>query len=273
MTIVHSGTWLNTSCRGRGSSSTTTTMENVHPQDLPVFLDPLLDYFSEHLPASLYDTIFTVFSYGIMLLSGLFSLVAGLLSWKPWEWDAQKILPPLIIFLTAYYTLLSLYRTTSFMVRMTFRVVKWGLIFGLLGTSIGWFAGTNGGQTGSALSGASQGQEGSTTAGGRTGGRARPRPWESFTAHYQYNEQDAQHAEDTTTDAQHVIQYIKNLAGRAVGGSAFDLVAGAKGFLDNIAEAASSNSGEDETTAGQGKARKQTRRKAKTSTQRRTTFR
>ncbi|KAI5123850.1 hypothetical protein M0805_005668 [Coniferiporia weirii] len=255
-------------------------MENINAQDLPVFLDPLLDYFSEHLSPSLYDAIFTVLSYSLMILSSVTSFATALTSLKPWEWDAQTILPPLILFLTAYYTLLSMYRTASFMVRMTFRFVKWAIIIGLLGGSIGWLAMADGGGGGSALDAfrdAFQGQEGNSRAGGRTAGRARPRPWESFAEHqqWQYDEQAARRMEedDTAIDAQNVIRHIANFAGRAIGGSAFDIVAGAKSFMGNIAEAAAGNSGGDETAGGQGSAEgvgKRPRRKTETTTGRRT---
>ncbi|KAH8119195.1 hypothetical protein DFH11DRAFT_1563476 [Phellopilus nigrolimitatus] len=242
-------------------------MNNLHPQDLPAFLDPLLDYLSSHLPPPLYSAIFSALSHGLVLLSGFISLVATLPSWKPWEWDAQKVLPPIIIALSAYYALFSLFRTTTWMIRMTFRVVKWSIIIGVLSAGLGYFSAPHGGrgdEEGGALDmlrNAIQGQDGTDGAGlgGRTRGRsrnARPRAYDSFQAHqqWQYNEQEAHRAqeEDSMSDAQRVIQYIAGFTGRTLSGAAFDVVAGAKSLLDNIAETATDGSEkEQEGTTGQ----------------------
>lgn len=241
---------------------------NLRPQDLPAFIDPLLDYLAEHLPPSLYDTLFTVLSYGLMLVSGLFSLVSSLPSLKPWEWDAQTILPPLIMFLTAYYTLLSLYRTTSFMVRMVFRVVKWILILGLLGATAGWFAGTNG-EAGSPLDvfrDAIQGR-GAPAAGNRGRPRqTRPRIYESFNAHQQwrYNEAEARRVEqrDAASDAQRFIQSVAGFAGRALGSLPLDVLS--KTFFERLSNPAAGDSDDGSSSSG-GQTRQQPNRKAKTS--------
>ena len=244
-------------------------MDNIRPQDLPAFLDPLLDYLADHLPPSLYNALFTALSYGLMLFSGLLSLVAALPSWKPWDWDAQKVIPPLIVFLTAYYTLLNIYRTTSFMVRTTFWLMKWGAIFGLVGAGVGWLSGSTGGGAGASRRDASSRRQGQ--AGGRAGSAARPRPWDSFSDHrqWQYNEREAGRAQedDSASDAQHIIQQIADYAGRAMGGSAYDLISGAKSFLDRIADASSTGE-QDDSAANQGRSSTR-RRKTKASTQQR----
>lgn len=259
------------------------------PQDLPAFLDPLLDYLAEHLPPPLYDALFTAASYGLTLLTAAFSLVSSLSSWKPWEWDAQTVLPPLIMLLTAYYTLLSLYRTTSFMVRTTFKLIKWSAIIGVLGAGAGWFAGTNGGGEGGAggalgmlrdmLQG--QGQRGAgagTGAGARRRTRTpRPRAYDSFNAHqqWQYNEEEARRAEqgDSASDAQRIIKSIASFAGQAMGGTAFDVLANAKSLFDGLTNPAEDGANEDDPAFGSGEAgsdsasngrrRKQPSRKAK----------
>lgn len=260
-------------------------MDNVRPNDLPQFLDPLLDFLADHLPSSIYDTLFVALSYGLMLMSGLFSLVAAMPSLKPWEWDAQTILPPLIMFLTAYYTLLSLYRTTSFMVRMVFRVLKWGLVLGVLGAGAGWFAGmdaNNGGAAGGlgALRDALQAQgRGAAGAGARDRTRnpnPRPRAYESFTAHEQwrYNEEEARRAEqaDAASDAQRFIQSVAGFAGRAIGGAGWDVLSNAKKILDSLT-APTGGSTNEEGSASSGQTRKQPHRKAKASARRKTASR
>lgn len=258
----------------RSTVASSTVMDNIRPQDLPAFLDPLLNYLADHLPSSLYNTLFTALSYSLMLLSGLLSLVAAMPSWKPWEWDAQKVIPPLIVFLTAYYTLLNIYRTTSFMVRMTFRLMKWGAIFGLLGAGIGWLSGSNGGPAGASRRDASrsQGQNGRRSSSG-----ARPGAWDSFADHrqWQHNEQEARRAEqaDSISDTQRIIQQVADYAGRAMGGSAFDIISGAKSFLDRLAEASPADSNNNAAAANDGQSSTSRRRKTKASTQRKSSSR
>lgn len=246
-------------------------MDNIHPRDLPAFLDPALDFLADHLPAPVYDTLFSILSYGLLLASGAFSLLTTLPSWKPWEWDAQKVLPPLISILAAYYTLLSIYRTTSWMVRTTFWVLKWAVIASILGATFGWLN-TNGAAQGGALGsllGTLQNQEGARAQTARAGGRSRsgrPRPWDSFDTHqqWQYSEREQQRAQEQSS-LSGVLQYVAGLAGRAMGGGAGEVIVGVKDFLDNVAQSASeSSSGESEQgrTDGQ-QSRKQASRNAK----------
>lgn len=242
-------------------------MDNVHPQDLPTFLDPLLDYLADHLPAPIYDTLFTVFSYGLLLASGAFSLLTTLPSWKPWEWDAQKVLPPLISVLAAYYTLLSIYRTTGWMVRTAFWVVKWTVIAGILGASFGWLSANGDGQNGlSSIFGSLQNQEGARRT-GRSGARSRngrPRPWEFFEAHqqWQYNERD-QHQAQEQNAVSNVLQYIAGIAGRAMGGRAYEVIDGVKHILDVAQGEGNGNEGGQERSGAQQPSREQPKRKGK----------
>ncbi|KAL5528293.1 hypothetical protein ACEPAF_7429 [Sanghuangporus sanghuang] len=261
-------------------------MDNVRPDDLPTFLDPLLDYLAATLPPSIYSLLFTALSYALMAVSGLSSLVASIPSLKPWEWDAQTVLPPLIMFLTAYYTLLSLYRTTSFMVRVVFRVVKWGLILGLLGASAGWLVGDqdiNNNQLGGVLgafrdglhghghregAGAVAGVGGAGARGGARTPRQRPRMYESFAAHEQwrYNEEQGRQA-GSASDAQRFVESVAGLAGRTVGGLGYDLLSNAKSFFDSMADLGATGPGEQ----GSASTRKQAERKASRASVRRKT--
>jgi hypothetical protein len=246
-------------------SSSFVTMDQVHqlrPQDLPSFLDPLLDYLAEQLPAPLYDSLFTFLSYALIVLSGLFKLVSAIPSYKPWEWDAQTILPPLIVFLSAYYVFISMYRTTTFFIRTAFRLIKWGTIFTILGAAYAWFTNGGGGDELNELFGnrRSDVNGGRSTARSR---RARPKPWESFDTHqqWQYNEEQARQADADAqgSDMQRAVQYIAGVAGRAMGGS---LLTNVKSFLDDTFEAAGERKrGEDgEGSTG---SKKQSGRKAK----------
>lgn len=272
-------------------------MDDIRPQHLPAFLDPLLDHLADFLPPSLYNTLFTLLSYTVILISPILTTVSY---WKPWEWqwDTQKLLPPLIVFLIAYYTLLNIYRTTTFMVRMTFRLLKWAAIFGMLGAAIGWLnfnnnntSGSSGGFAGGGKGAASgrrrdggadaslnQGQS-ARRSGSRSGGNTRPRAWDSFADHkqWQYNEQQRQAPRaqqgDSDGQQQHIIQQIADYAGRAMGGSAYDIISGAKSFLDKLAEASSADV-EDGTTGGNHDRQPSTKnRKEKVSSQRKASSR
>lgn len=193
---------------------------NVHPQDLPAFLDPFLDFLAERLPPSLFDAVYVVLSYGLLLISAAFSFLASLPSWKPWEWDAQKIVPPLISILAAYYAILSVYRTTGWMVRMTFRLMGWGVILGLIGAGTGWYMGANGGEGG--LFGAAHDGAAAYERQGRR--RDRPRAWEPFGAHddWQYNEREARREEEER-GASGIERFLRE----TFGGNLYDLAGAA----------------------------------------------
>lgn len=187
---------------------------------LPAVLNPLLDYLDDHLPPELYSFIHAFLSHTLALLATFISLVSSFLASKPWEWDAQTIIPPLISFLAAYLALVSLYRTTSWIFRTTFWFIKWGTIFAVLAASAGWYMGNhdaNGGgrdlvsSLGAVLLSVLNG-------GGRAGAGARfpeatPRtskhrakPWESFENRWQYREDNPTQARDS--DAQQIMSDI-----------------------------------------------------------------
>ncbi|EEB98901.1 hypothetical protein MPER_01509 [Moniliophthora perniciosa FA553] len=125
-------------------------MANITPADipLPAFLDPLLDYLSDNLPPPIYSFIITFASHSLALISALSSLFSTLLRTNPSQWDAQTILPPLIAFLTAYLALVSVYRTTTWMVRTSFWFIKWGTILAVLFGGMGWIMGSGGNAVG-----------------------------------------------------------------------------------------------------------------------------
>jgi len=193
---------------------------------LPAVLGPLLDYLDEHLPPELYSFITSFLSHTLALLTAFISLVSSLLASKPWEWNAQTIIPPLISFLAAYLALVSLYRTTSWIFRTVFWFIKWGMVIAVLAAGAGWYMGNqdvNGGRDlvsslGAVLSALNGG------GGEGTGARfpettphtskRRTKPWESFESRWQYREDNPTQARDS--DAQKIMSDIVAAANRVL---------------------------------------------------------
>src|SRR5882762_7233008 len=117
-------------------------MVDIDPSSisLPAIIDPILSYLSSILPPPLYSFLLTFLAHSLALFTSLISLGYTLLSSRPWEWDAQTVIPPLITFLAAYLALVSLYRTTSWMFQTGMWVMKWGTILGALIAGAGWVA-------------------------------------------------------------------------------------------------------------------------------------
>jgi hypothetical protein len=124
---------------------------------LPQFLDPVLDYLYDVLPPPFNNILTTVLSHGATLANSLYRLFGYLSSSSPTTWDAQTILPPLISVLAAYLALLSLWRTTSWMVRTSLWFAKWGTILAALAGGAGYFAAQGGGEGGRGANGAGRG--------------------------------------------------------------------------------------------------------------------
>ncbi|CAL1708160.1 unnamed protein product [Somion occarium] len=267
-------------------------MSNV---DLPEFLDPVLDYLSDHIPPTLYSVLETLLSHSIALVSSLLGLVTAFIT-EPSSWDTQRILPPLITLLTVYVALFSFYRTTGWMIRTAFAFVKWGTIFGLIGIGAGYIlANANvdgeGNGVGALFAGAGlipmmgglildmingQGQD---AAGGRRGSRnaqssprtrsrtqpnsqSRPNVWDSWDRHrdWQYSEND-QAGRDSNMNVQQVVSEVLGAAGRVVEESGW--WEAAKGAADGLTKGAG-NAGQEGEGGSSG--RRSTRRsKAKAS--------
>ncbi|KAG6332605.1 hypothetical protein ID866_6483 [Astraeus odoratus] len=203
----------------------------MDPSDapLPAFLDPLLDYLSDQLPSPLYSFLLSFLSHTLALLSALLSLAQSLVASKPWEWDAQTIIPPLISVLAAYLALHSLYRTTSWMFRTAFWFAKWGTILAVVSAGMGWYmadqnAGGGDGRgnslissLGGVLTNILDGYGGPTntrSSRSRTSKTTtRPKSWESFDKHraWQYQEQQVR---EGPTDAQRIVSDIAATASR-----------------------------------------------------------
>jgi hypothetical protein len=208
-------------------------MDQVTDIKLPDFLDPLLSYLSDTLPHPLYSFLLSLLAHSLALTTALFSLLTSLITTSPLEWDAQTVLPPLISILAAYLAILSLYRTTSWMIRASMWFVKWGAIFGALIGGAGWYMGNRNGVGGygvvagvvglvlDVINGQGQNAVGGSRARprpqsshkrARASGGNKPKPWESFERHrqWQYRENEVGGGNE---DVQKVIGSIIGAAG------------------------------------------------------------
>ncbi|KAG2368391.1 hypothetical protein BDR07DRAFT_1391279 [Suillus spraguei] len=198
---------------------------------LPAFLDPLLGFLAEQLPPPLYSFLLSFLSHSLALFTALLSLISSLIASKPWQWDAQTIIPPLISVLAAYLALVSLYRTTSWMVRTSIWFIKWGTILGALAAGLGWYMGQNAGAVNTSIVSSLGGfiwdvlneqaqptpstQRSSRSPKTRTQHKSndRPRSWESFAKHKQWQNQEHD-ANQEGNDAQRIMSNIAKAANR-----------------------------------------------------------
>ncbi|KAI6002803.1 hypothetical protein EDD15DRAFT_2157478 [Pisolithus albus] len=203
---------------------------------LPPFLDPLLDFLSDQLPPPLYTFLLSFLSHTITLLTSLISLAQSVIAAKPWEWDPQTIIPPLISILAAYLALYSLYRTTGWMFRTVFWFVKWGTILAALSAGVGWYmANQNSSGTGNDDLISSLGKafvsvpnsHGCDTAdvdpphsqmntASQTGEKVRPKPWDSFDKHRAWQHQKQAGSGAGISNAQQIMADIATAAGRTL---------------------------------------------------------
>ncbi|PBK95681.1 hypothetical protein ARMGADRAFT_894201, partial [Armillaria gallica] len=105
-------------------------------------LEPILSLLKEQLPPPVYSFIISMLSHCLAFCTAFYTLVGGLASTNPLQWNAQTVLPPLIAVFSAYFALLSLYRTTSWMLRTSFWFIKWGTIVAALIGASGWVFGS-----------------------------------------------------------------------------------------------------------------------------------
>jgi len=229
---------------------------------LPAFLDPLLDFLADQLPPPLYSFLISLLSHALALFTALLSLISSLYSSKPWEWDAQTIIPPLISFLAAYLALVSLYRTTSWMVRTSIWFIKWGTILGALTAGMGWYLGNQNAGAGNksiitSLGGfifdMLNGQGQYTPAPKRSSRTPRTRPqrkssdrpksWESFDKQKQWQYQE-QNGNNDGNDAQNIMSNIMKAANRVLAESGWWDVA--QGLFDGSTSDDKAKPGDDQ---------------------------
>lgn len=222
---------------------------------LPALLDPLLEYFSNVLPPPLYSLLVKLVSHSLAAIYALLKLSNSLLTNAPEDWNVQTILPPLITIFTAYLAISSFYRTTSWLLRLSFWFMKWGTLFGVLIGGLGYLLGTAGGD-GLANQGVIPGigdllwslleDPRNAKATRATGSRnkksnaKRPKPWESFNRHkdWQYQEDRDRKGNE---EAQQIISQIVDAAGNMFGG-------GWLGAVKDIVVDAGSKPNEDGST-------------------------
>lgn len=168
------------------------------------------------------------------------TLLTSLLSKHPLEWDAQTVLPPLITLLAAYLALAGLYRTTTWMIRTSFWFMKWAIILGTLVAGIGWYMGVSQAQVGGLTNSGVMSYVGNialdmingpnrNAAGGERTARSRtsqthkeagerPKPWESFSRHREWEYSEDQTAErDGTSNLDDLINNLIGAAGQVLG--------------------------------------------------------
>jgi hypothetical protein len=164
----------------------------------------LLAYLADVLPSPIYSFLLTFMSNVLDLFTAALRLTTTLYAQSRLEWNAQTLLPPIISILAAYLALASLYRTTSWMFRTSMWFVKWGIIFAALLATTGWFMeNTQGNTIGNYMSiggsvwkfvadSTQKTPLGSSSSRSR---KTRPKPWESFERHreWQYQEREVRH--------------------------------------------------------------------------------
>lgn len=208
-------------------------MVNPAPGLLPALLDPVLDYLSNNLPRPLYTLLVKLLSHSIAALSALFQLSNSLLTNAPEDWNAQNILPPIITILAAYLAISSFYRTTSWLLRISFWFMKWGALFGIFIGGVGYLLGNAngnglenqggilglGGLFGTLLEDPRQRKSyQAASSRNKKPNAKRPKAWESFDHH-----NNRQHQEDANNQGnkhvEEIISQIVDTAGGLVGGA------------------------------------------------------
>jgi hypothetical protein len=107
-------------------------------EQLPAFVFPVLAYLSSVLPPPLYGIVLVAVTRIFAIAYSALTIATSLLRSN---YDAQTLLPPLISLFIAYLALLSLYRTTSWILRLCIWMVKWTVVIGGALTLAGWVLG------------------------------------------------------------------------------------------------------------------------------------
>jgi hypothetical protein len=220
-------------------------MATVTPPQIPVppFLEPLLSYIASCLPPPVYSALLTLLTHGLAFFSALIGLGSALISSNPSDWDAQKIIPPLITLLAAYLALASAVRTATWFVRTTAWLFKWGIVVAAVSAVVAWVLGAAANAGGGGGGGIvpsliamvldktdGQGQDGAAggTRGSRQRSRPRPQAWDSFEQHWEWQFEEQQwNAADAASPAAHVQQFVADALDRARDGSWLSIARGA----------------------------------------------
>ncbi|KAF9451298.1 hypothetical protein P691DRAFT_797015 [Macrolepiota fuliginosa MF-IS2] len=216
--------------------------------NLPAIFDPIINYLADTLPPPLYAFTLKLLSHCLVLISALFNLLASLLSRSPLDWDAQTVLPPLIALLAAYWTLVSIYRTTTWVVRTGFWFMKWGIILSALAAGTGWYLGTAQAQDGGLMNtslvsyisnialdmmnGRTSGPLGDDGTRHTRSRNTRPKPWESFNRHQEWQYSEDQAKTNENSDLETLMNSLIGVAGRAFGSDSWWMAL--KGGADGV---------------------------------------
>lgn len=198
----------------------------------------LLESLADVLPSPIYSFLLTLMSNALDLFTAFLRLTTTLYSQSPFEWNAQTLLPPIISILAAYLALASLYRTTSWMFRTGIWFVKWGIILAALLATTGWFVeNTQGNTIGNYMSiggsvwkfVADSTQKTSLGSSSSRSRKARPKPWESFERHREWQYQEREDAQDDLPDfVKHIVDAAKAIGDWQWGSDKSDATSGSK---------------------------------------------
>ncbi|KAG6891764.1 hypothetical protein C0992_006185 [Termitomyces sp. T32_za158] len=226
--------------------------------NVPNLLAPVLSYLANTLPPPLYSFVMNAFSHILALSYATFDLISTLISKSPLEWNLQAVLPPLITLFAAYFALLSFYRTTTWMLRMSIFFIKWGTFFGILIACTAWYMGNQStvgrysgivSTVGNFVLDAVNGPQPKTTGHSWSDSRKqssrsqgseqrKPRVWDSFERHREWQHKQTQ-GDGAAADAQKVIDDIIGSAGNFVRENGWWRVV--KNIMEGVTEKGHSN--------------------------------
>jgi hypothetical protein len=215
-------------------------MANVNPPQIPLpdFLNPLFSYISSCLPPPVYGALLTLLAHGLAFFNALLGLGTALITSSPTDWDAQRIIPPLITLLAAYLALASALRTAKWFVYTTAWLVKWGVIAAAVSAALAWAlgAGNGGGFVVPSLiamvSDMLNGRWKDAVTGGSPSSYQRsstkPRAWDSFEQHWEWQfEEEQWNAANAASPAGHVQRFVADALNRARDGNWLSMARGA----------------------------------------------
>jgi len=181
------------------------------------------------------SALLTLLTHGLAFFSALLGLGTALITSSPSDWDAQKIVPPLITLLAAYLALASAVRTAKWFVYTTAWLVKWGVIAAAVFAALAW-AGSGGGVIVPGLiamvSDLLNGRWKDAATGGSRSSyqRSSPRPhsWDSFEQHREWQfEEEQWNAANAVPPAADVQRFVADALNRARDGNWFSIARGA----------------------------------------------
>jgi hypothetical protein len=150
-------------------------------------VNPLLQYLKASLPPPLYSFIVNGLSYTLTAVTAIARLSRTLIDKNPSEWNTTAMLPPIITILAAYMALASLYRTASWMIRITIFFLKWGSIIGIVMVIAQYFASDGRQNQGGNGRGIFVGlSEGGISNRNKYRQSTKPKPWDSFKTHEEW---------------------------------------------------------------------------------------